>query len=255
MSALVQRRLTVGSVVALLFLVPLAWAQVLPDRVTGVESQVLGQGICLAAAALALNLVMGYAGQISLGHFALLGVGGFTCGVLTAADRLALPYLVSVPAAALLGAAVGLLVGLPALRLRGLYLAIATIGFSYAMEKSIFRARGLTGGSSGIEIPRPIAGTFVFLKGMEYLSIIVVLLAILWLVDVNVTRSRIGRAFRAVKASEPVAASFGIDVGRHKLFAFGLSGAFAGVAGAMYAPLVGTVNVVRSAIRPVCCSS
>ncbi|HUP85785.1 MAG TPA: branched-chain amino acid ABC transporter ATP-binding protein/permease [Acidimicrobiales bacterium] len=235
-------RLKVVGVLVALFVVPLLGGRVLPDRITGIESQVFATGICLAAAALALNLVMGYAGQISLGHFALVGVGGFTCGVMTAATRMALPYLLSVPAAAVVGAAVGLLVGVPALRLRGLYLAVATIGFSYAMEKSVFRARSLTGGSSGIEIPRPIANTFVFLKTMDYLGIIFVIFALLWLVDVNVTKSRVGRAFRAVKASEPVAASFGIDVGRHKLFAFGLSGAFAGVAGAMYGPLVGTVN-------------
>jgi branched-chain amino acid transport system permease protein len=239
---LLVRRLRAAGVLALLFAVPFLGARVLPDRVTGIESQVLGTGVCLAAAALALNIVMGYAGQISLGHFALVGVGGFTCGVLTAADRMALPYLVSVPVAAVIGAAVGLLVGLPALRLRGLYLAVATIAFSYAMEKSVFRARSLTGGSSGIEIPRPIANTFHFLKGMDYLAILLVLFGLLWLVDGNLTKSRIGRAFRAVKASEPVASSFGIDVGFHKLFAFGLSGAFAGVAGAMYGPLVGTVN-------------
>ena len=235
-------RVKVVGVLVLLFAVPFLGARVLPDRITGIESQVVALGICYAAAGLALNLVMGYAGQISLGHFALVGVGGFTCGVLTAADRMALPYLVSVPVAALVGAAVGLLVGLPALRLRGLYLAVATIGFSYAMEKSVFRARSLTGGSSGVEIPRPIADTFQVLKAMDYLAILLVIFALLWLVDVNVTRTRIGRAFRAVKASEPVAASFGIDVGRHKLFAFGLSGAFAGVAGAMYGPLIGTVN-------------
>ena len=242
MSNVMVRRLNTIGVLALLFVVPFVGARFLPDRITGIESQVVALGVCYAAAGLALNIVMGYAGQISLGHFALVGVGGFTCGVLTAAERMALPYLVSVPAAAVVGAAVGLLVGLPALRLRGLYLAVATIGFSYAMEKSVFRARGLTGGSSGIEIPRPIANTFHFLKAMDYLAIILVIFALLWLVDVHITKTRIGRAFRAVKASEPVAASFGIDVGRHKLFAFGLSGAFAGVAGAMYGPLIGTVN-------------
>ena len=249
MNAVVLGRLKAVGVLGLLFAVPFLGARVLPDRITGIESQVVAYGVCLAAAALALNLVMGYAGQISLGHFALVGVGGFTCGVMTSATRMALPYLLSVPAAALVGAAVGVLVGLPALRLRGLYLAVATIGFSYAMEKSVFRARDLTGGSSGIEIPRPIADTFHFLKAMDYLAIILVLFALLWLVDVNVTKSRVGRAFRAVKASEPVAASFGIDVGRHKLFAFGLSGAFAGVAGAMYGPLIGTVNAGSFAYR------
>ena len=229
-------------VIAAAIILPPLLGRVLPDRFGGVESRILGVGVCYAVAALALNLVMGYAGQISLGHFALVGVGAFTTGVLTAADRFALPYFFAIPAAALLGAAVALVVGFPSLRLRGLYLAIVTIGFSYAMERSIFRIRSLTGGSSGIEVPRPIAGTFTFLLSADYLSILLLLLILVWLVDVNVTRTRIGRAFRAVKASEPVASSFGIDVGRHKLLAFVLSGAFAGIAGAMYAPLVGTVN-------------
>jgi branched-chain amino acid transport system permease protein len=141
-----------------------------------------------------------------------------------------------------MGALFALLIGLPSLRLRGLYLAIATIGFAYAMERSLFRIRGLTGGSSGIEVPRPIVGTFHFLRNGDYLAIVLLLLALLWLIDVNVTRTRIGRAFRAVKADEAVASSFGIDVGHHKLLAFVLSGAFAGVAGAMFGPLAGTVN-------------
>ena len=130
MSPQMVRRLNTVGALALLFAVPFVGARFLPDRITGIESQVVATGVCLAAAALALNLVMGYAGQISLGHFALVGVGGFTCGVMTSATRMALPYLLSVPAAALVGAAVGVLVGLPALRLRGLYLAVATIGFS-----------------------------------------------------------------------------------------------------------------------------
>ena len=203
---------------------------------------VLGKGACFAAAALALNMVMGYAGQISLGHFSLLGVGAFTTGVLTGADHLALPYMIAVPVSALTGAAVAFLVGLPALRLRGLYLAIATIGFAYAMEFSVFRARAITGGSGGVEVPRPLINTFQFLRNGDYLAIVLFVLLVVWLVDVNVTRTRLGRAFQAVRASEPVAASFGVDVARHKLLAFVVSGAFAGIAGAMYAPLIGTIS-------------
>jgi ABC-type branched-subunit amino acid transport system ATPase component/ABC-type branched-subunit amino acid transport system permease subunit len=221
---------------------PVLLGRALPGVLTGEQSTALGLGAVYAAAALGLNIVMGYAGQISLGHFSLVGVGAFTVGVLTSADRLALPFVLAVPVAALIGAAVALVVGLPSLRLRGLYLAVATIGFAYAMSRSVFRARALSGGSSGVEVPRPIAGSFTFLKPSDYLGILLVLVGLLVLVDRNITSTRIGRAFRAVKASEPVASSFGIDVGMHKLLAFVLSGAFAGVAGAMYGPLARTVN-------------
>jgi len=237
-----KRIATTVAVLLALGLVPPLLGRAAPGLLTGVQASTLGLGACYAVAALSLNLVMGYAGQISLGHFALVGVGSFTTGVLTSADRLALPFALALPAAALAGAAVAFLVGLPALRLRGLYLAIATIGFAYAMERSIFRARELTGGSSGVEVPRPIVGSFTFQRASDYLGVLLVLLALVWLVDRNVTRTRLGRAFRAVKASEPVASSFAVDVGRHKLLAFVLSGAMAGIAGAMYGPLVGTVS-------------
>ncbi|MHB8670958.1 MAG: branched-chain amino acid ABC transporter ATP-binding protein/permease [Acidimicrobiales bacterium] len=222
--------------------VPALIGRGLPGILTPLQARILGLGACYAAVAIALNLVMGYAGQISLGHFALLGVGAFTTGVLTSPDRLGLPFVLAVPISALSGAAVAFLVGLPALRLRGVYLAIATIGFSYAMERSVFRARALTGGSSGVATPRPIVGSFTFFRNGDLLGVLLVLLGVVYLVDRNVCRSRVGRAFQAVRASEAVAASFGVDVGATKLLAFVLSGAMAGVAGSMYAPLVGTVN-------------
>ena len=235
---------SVRTVAALLALgvVPPMLGRLLPGVLTGEQATALGLGAVYAAAALGLNIVMGYAGQFSLGHFSLVGVGAFTTGVLTSADRLALPFMLAVPVAAIAGAALAFVVGLPSLRLRGLYLAVATIGFAYAMARSLFRARSLTGGSSGIEVPRPIVGSFTFLKPADYLAVLLVLVGLLWVVDRNITGTRIGRAFRAVKASEPVASSFGIDVGRHKLLAFVLSGAFAGIAGAMYGPLARTVN-------------
>jgi len=236
------RSARVGLLAAILAVVPPILTRLVPDLFAGLEANVVGTGTYLAAAALALNMLMGYAGQISLGHFALLGVGAFTTGILTSPTRLALPFILAVPAAALVGAAVALVIGLPALRLRGLYLAIATIGFSYAMEQSIFRIKGLTGGSGGIDVPRPIAGSFTFLKTADYLAIMLVLLVGLWALDVNLTRSRLGRAFQAIRADEAVASSFGIDVARYKLLAFVLSGAVAGVAGAMYGGLVGTVS-------------
>ena len=202
----------------------------------------LGLGASYAAAALSLNMVMGYAGQISLGHFALLGVGAFTSGLLTNATKGGLPFIVALPVAMVAGALVALVIGVPALRLRGLYLAIATIGFSYAMERSVFRAKVFTGGTAGLELPRPLAGGFLFSRNADYLALGLVLLATVCFVDANVTRTKLGRAFQAVRSDEAVAASYGINVSRHKLLAFVVSGGMAGVAGAMYGHLYTFVN-------------
>jgi branched-chain amino acid transport system permease protein len=210
--------------------------------VTEYAAFVIGTGVALAAAAMSLNMLMGYAGQISLGQYSLLGVGAFMSGWLTPATRLGLPFLVALPAAALAGAGAAFLVGLPALRLRGLYLAVVTIAMSFALTESIFRAESIGGGSAGIALPRPQVNDFIFTKNGDYLGILVALLVLVWWFDTNVTRTTLGRAFRAIKSDESVAASFGVDVTAFKLGAFALSGAMAGVAGAMYAHLVGTVN-------------
>ena len=202
----------------------------------------LGGALTYAAAGLSLNLLAGYTGQISLAHFALLGVGAFTSGILTGADRLRLPFLVAVPAAALAGAAVAFVVGLPALRLRGLSLAVVTIALAFALEQSVFRAEFLSGGSAGANLPRPQINTYIFTRNADYLGVLFALLALVWLIDVNVTRTKIGRAFQAVRENEAVASSFAVDVARTKLLAFTLSGATAGIAGLMYGHLYQTVN-------------
>ncbi|MGI8792534.1 MAG: branched-chain amino acid ABC transporter ATP-binding protein/permease [Acidimicrobiales bacterium] len=189
---------------------------------------------CWAIAALSLNVLMGYAGQISLGQFALVGVGAFAGGVLTGADRLGLPFVVALPIGAAIGGAVAFLVGLPALRLRGLYLAVATIGFAYAMQQSIFRAPGISKGSAGVEVPRPLVGNFQFNKDGDFLAIALVILVLIWQIDRNLSGSKLGRAFHAIRTDEAVAASFGVDVARYKLLAFVISGAMADAAGALW---------------------
>ena len=220
----------------------LAPALVHAGLVTEYAAFVIGTGVALAAAAMSLNLLMGYAGQISLGQYSLLGVGAFMSGWLTPATRLGLPFLIALPAAALAGVAAAFLVGLPALRLRGLYLAVITIAMSFALTESIFRAESIGGGSAGIALPRPQVNNFIFTNNGDYLGILVALLVLVWWFDTNVTRTTLGRAFRAIKSDESVAASFGVEVTAFKLGAFALSGAMAGIAGSMYAHLVGTVN-------------
>jgi ABC-type branched-subunit amino acid transport system ATPase component/ABC-type branched-subunit amino acid transport system permease subunit len=202
----------------------------------------LCRGAGFAIAAISLNMLMGYAGQISLGQFAFVGVGAFTTGIVTGVNDLRLPWIVGVLAAAAAGGAIAFLVGLPALRLRGLYLAVVTIGVAYVGWQSLFRVGWIGGGSAGKTIPRPYVGTHVFAQNADYLALAFLALVVVWQLDVNLVRSRFGRAFQAVKADEKVAASFGVDVARYKLLAFTLSGAVAGIGGAVFGSAFGTVT-------------
>ncbi len=195
-----------------------------------------------AMAGISLNVLMGYAGQISLGQFAFVGAGAFTVGIVTSVDQLRLPWIVGVVLAAAAGALLAFLVGLPALRLRGLYLAVVTVSVAYAAWQSLFRIEVIGGGSAGKVIPKPYIGTSAITSDSGILVLAFLALILVWQVDVNLTRSRLGRAFQAVKADEAVAASFGIDVARYKLLAFSISGAMAGIGGAIYATALGTVT-------------
>jgi branched-chain amino acid transport system ATP-binding protein/branched-chain amino acid transport system permease protein len=201
----------------------------------------LGIGISYAVAAISLNLLMGYAGQISLGHAALMGVGAFVTGNITARGVEA-PWIVGVLAAAVGGGVIALAIGLPALRIRGLYLAIATIGFALMVQNSLFIWKTVTGGSAGFELPRPRAGNFEFTKHADYLALALLVFLVVWVVDANVLRSKLGRAFHGIREDEAVAQSFGVDVARYKLLAFVVSGAMAGVGGALLGHLVTFVN-------------
>jgi len=206
---------------------------------------VLGEAAALAIAAISLNMLMGYAGQISLGHFALLGVGAFVSSKLTAptpGNPVAMPFLVGVAAATVAGGLVAFVVGLPALRLRGLYLAVITIVFNFVMVQSLFQSSWLSSGSGGVELPRPLIGRFDFIRNADYLAVLLVFLVVVWLIDSNLSASKLGRAFHAIRSDETMAASFGIDVTRYKLLAFTVSGALAGLAGALYGHLFTFVN-------------
>lgn len=195
-----------------------------------------------AIAGLSLNVLTGYAGQISLGQYAFVGVGAFTTGIVTGVDDLRLPWLAGLLAAAALGALVAFLVGLPALRLRGLYLAVVTIGVAYAAYSSLFQAESVGGGSAGKTAPRPYVGSHAFAENADFLALALLVLVVVWQVDSNIARGRVGRAFQVVKADEQVASSFGVDVARTKLLAFTLSGAMAGLAGAIVATAFGTIT-------------
>jgi ABC-type branched-subunit amino acid transport system ATPase component/ABC-type branched-subunit amino acid transport system permease subunit len=203
---------------------------------------ILITGVVLALAGLSLNVLLGYAGQISLGQYAFVGIGAFTTGLVTGVNDLRLPWVAGLVAATAVGALLAFLVGLPALKLRGLYLAVVTISVAYAASESLFRIEWIGGGSAGKVVPPPYVGTHAIATSVDQLAICTVVLVLVWQMDVNLTRSRVGRAFRVLKADESVAASFGVDVARYKLIAFSLSGAIAGAAGCLYGTAIGTVT-------------
>jgi branched-chain amino acid transport system permease protein len=181
-----------------------------------------------------LSLLMGYAGQISLGHAGLYGLGAYTSAVLSVKFHLN-PFLTIIAGAAMAGAA-AYLIGLPALRLKGHYLAMATLGSGVIIQILFSELSGITGGPAGISmIPNPKIGSFTFDHTSSYFYLVLAAVALVLLVAMNVVRSQKGRTMRAMHQNETAAASIGVDVSRQKLFIFTLSGVFAGLAGGLYA--------------------
>ncbi len=181
-----------------------------------------------------LSLLMGYAGQISLGHAGLYGLGAYTSAVMS--TKLHFNPWVTIVAGALLAGAAAYLIGLPALRLKGHYLAMATLGAGVIMQIMFVELSGLTGGPAGISsIPNLRIGHLILDQTGAYFYVVLVAVAVtLWL-SLNVVRSQKGRALRAMHGNELAAASIGVDTARAKLFIFTLSGVFAGLAGGLYA--------------------
>ena len=182
-----------------------------------------------AVIGLSLNILMGHAGQISLGHQAFVGVGAFTSG--WAASELGLTFWLALPIAGVVGALSALLLGVVALRLRGLYLALITLAYGAVAEESIFNIRVLTRGGAGMPAPRP-AG---FETDRSYLYLCMIVLALVLLMDWRLVRSKAGRAIAAIRHDERVAATMGVNVTFYKILAFMLSGFVAGLAGSLFA--------------------
>jgi branched-chain amino acid transport system permease protein len=181
---------------------------------------------------LGLMLLTGYTGQVSLGHAAFMAVGAYTHTLLFAAGW---PFLLALALAATLAAAVGVIVGLPALRVRGIYLAIATMAFGFIVEEVAARWESVTGGNSGLQVPTPAIVGFKFdtTASLYYLCLAFALLATFAVL--NLLRSPTGRAFVAIRDSEISAQSMGISAARYKTVAFAISAFLTGVAGALYA--------------------
>lgn len=191
-------------------------------------------------AALGLNLLVGFSGQISLGHAAFFGFGAFTSAYLS--TNTGIPVILCIPLAGLLTTAVGMIVGIPAGRIKGLYLAIATLAAQFILEDFFSRATWFTGGSAGsIAEPFSLFGVY-FDTDQSYFYVILVFLVASFLLASNLVRSRDGRALIAVRDHYLSAEIMGINLTKYRILAFGFAAFFAGIGGALYAHYLGYVS-------------
>ncbi|MBI3435222.1 MAG: branched-chain amino acid ABC transporter permease [Proteobacteria bacterium] len=191
--------------------------------------------------ALSLMLLTGYAGQISLGHAGLLAAGAYSVGILF--REVNAPFWITLPVAALVGALLGLMFGLPSLRLRGLYLAVSTLALHFVVVHAGAEYETRRGYSTGVIIDPPqIAGLAISDPRAWYVILLAAAAGTL-LLCLNLLRSRTGRAFGAINTHETVAAALGIDVARGKLLAFVVSSSLTSLAGALFAYYRGFVSV------------
>ena len=223
---------------------------VVPSFVSEFRAQQFAYVAIYLVAIIGLNVLTGYTGQISLGHGAFMAVGGYTTAILMADHGV--KDIWTIPLAGLVAGTAGFLFGIPALRLSGLYLALATFAIAVSTPAVIKRFEGFTGGGTGINlfgIPELTASlTPIEIFGRElsfndwlyYLSWSIALVGyvVAWLL----LRGRSGRAFRAVRDSETAAQSSGVSLARYKTLAFGVSAAYAGIAGSLFAIATTYVN-------------
>jgi branched-chain amino acid transport system permease protein len=226
-------RWTVVGLVALFVALPLSLSEYYLSILNLILIAVVG--------ALGLNILVGYTGQISVGHGALMSVGAYTAANLI--TRLHAPFWLAVPAGGMMAAAIGVVIGVPSLRIKGLYLAIATLAGQLIIEWTINHVPWISGGvQASIDVPRPsVLGAQ--LKTQTQLYFFLLFFAALATVGmINLARSRIGRAFIAIRDQDVAAEIIGIDIFRYKLLSFAVASFYAGVTGVLYTYYLGVAN-------------
>ena len=208
----------------------IAWlVLIFPLGRPGFEVQRFSQAVAYAIVALSLNVLLGYVGQISLGHQAFVGIGAFASAYLVTVQGQS--FWVGVVGAAAIGGAQALVLGGVSLRIRGLYFALVTLSYGLVAEQNIFQIQELTGGGQGQAAPKPSG----FETDWRYYYLCLAFLALVLWIDSRMMKSKGGRALLALRENPRVAATFGINVRLFTLFAFVVSGAFAGLGGALIA--------------------
>jgi branched-chain amino acid transport system permease protein len=178
-----------------------------------------------------LNILTGYCGQISMGHAGFMAIGGYTSAILCA--KLGFSFWLALPLAGLSAGIIGLLFGLPSLKIKGFYLIMATIASQYIIIWIIIKLRGITGGVDGLSTPRPELFGFKFASKISYFYLVLIIACIATFCAKNIMRTRVGRAFIAIRDNDLAAEVMGINLWIYKLLAFFIGCVFAGIAGSL----------------------
>lgn len=188
-----------------------------------------------------LNILTGYCGQISMGHVGFMAVGAYVSAILTV--KLGWPFWFALPCAGLAAGIAGLLFGLPSLKIRGFYLIMATVAAAFIIMWLILQLRSLTGGADGMPVPKPQLGSFVFSSKTSYYYLVLVVTTLATYFAVNITRTRVGRAFVAIRDNDLAAEVMGISLWSYKLQAFFIGCVYAGIAGSLLVHYYGLASV------------
>ncbi len=222
-----------------------------PTVISSFQASEWAQALILAIAIMGLNVLVGYSGQISLGHGAFMALGAYISAILV--HRYKMDYLLTIPIAGVVTGLVGFLFGVPALRLSALYLALATFALAVVTPSLIKRPADLTGGVQGIILPpvdpppfardgfAALTGTPMTSDQWTYYVSFAIALVLFWLAW-NLVRHRAGRAMRAIRDGEVAAAASGVNIAGYKTLAFGISTLYAGIAGSLFGLATGFVS-------------
>lgn len=225
------------SIAGLIALVALA---ALPFGLGNYGYYILASVMIYAMVALSLNVLIGMGGQISIGHAGFWALGAY--GSALAVTKLGLPFLAGVLAGGIIAGVFGALVALPALRVQGHYLAIATLGFALFVQQLLFEWEWLTGGREGLFVPRPALFGFELDSDLSYYYLLfAIFLLLAWLVG-NFSKSHTGRSLMALRMSTVAAECCGIPRPKHIIIAFATSAFFTGISGALYGHLLGHLS-------------
>jgi branched-chain amino acid transport system permease protein len=195
-------------------------------------------GITLIAA-VGLNILVGYCGQLSIGHAGFIAVGAYTAAILT--NRLGMPFLVGLIGAGVVSGFIGLIFGIPSVRVKGFYLAITTIAAQFIIVW-VINHWGLTGGFNGIKVPYASIGGLVFRSESSQFYLIIIIAALCIFFAKNLARTKVGRAFIAIRDNDLAAEVMGVNLLYYKLLAFFIGCFFAGIAGSLLAHWIGFLN-------------
>lgn len=217
------------------------FAVILPLSLHEYYLSIINLSLIAVVGALGLNILVGYTGQISVGHAAFMSVGAYMAANL--AVKLGLPFWITLPAGGLMAALIGAIVGIPSLRIKGLYLAIATLAGQLIIEWIINHTPAISGGAqASIQVPRPALWGYELRTQGQLYFFLLFFAALAIVATLNLVRSRIGRAFIAIRDQDIAAEIIGINIFRYKLLSFAISSFYAGVCGVLYTYYLGIAN-------------